>query len=172
VAQGCEKIAQSWNIQFKFAAPRTRMMAVCLAVALYSPVHSNWLLGPRPGKAIKKSSSSWELYECCALAVEEITWHLWFLSDYQILHCNVERCQRFATCVLDKIFSDRTIPFQLFQRDSILKMQSFIHYQFSSPKFGDLIRYSWYATQYVMCKLKRLQHQHNSVCAEQTKLAN
>jgi hypothetical protein len=40
-AQGCEKIAQSWNVQFKFAQPRTRMTAVCLAVTLYSPVHSN-----------------------------------------------------------------------------------------------------------------------------------
>jgi hypothetical protein len=40
-AQGCEKIAQIWNIQFKFAQPRTRMTAVCLPVALYSPVHSN-----------------------------------------------------------------------------------------------------------------------------------
>jgi hypothetical protein len=36
-----EKIAQSWDVQFKFAQPRTRMTAVCLAVALYSPVHSN-----------------------------------------------------------------------------------------------------------------------------------
>jgi hypothetical protein len=26
---------------FKFAQPRTRMTAVCLAVALYSPVNSN-----------------------------------------------------------------------------------------------------------------------------------
>jgi hypothetical protein len=58
-------------------------------------------------------------------------------------------CQRFATCVSDKIFSDRPIQSQLFQRDSILKMQSFIHYQFSSLKFRDWIRYSWYATQYV-----------------------
>jgi hypothetical protein len=35
------KICPSWNVQFKFAQPRTRMTAVCLAVALYSPVHSN-----------------------------------------------------------------------------------------------------------------------------------
>jgi hypothetical protein len=32
------------------------MTAVCLAVALYSPVHSNWLLGPGPGKAVKEVS--------------------------------------------------------------------------------------------------------------------
>jgi hypothetical protein len=30
-AQGCEKIAQSWNVQFKFAQLRTRMTAMCLA---------------------------------------------------------------------------------------------------------------------------------------------
>jgi hypothetical protein len=109
-----------------------------------------WLLGPGPGKAVKKSPSSWELYECCALAVEEvISWHLWFSSDYQILHCNVYRGQRFATCVSDKIFSDRTVQFQLFQRDSIVKMQPFIHFQFRSPKFRDLNRYSRCATQYV-----------------------
>jgi hypothetical protein len=36
-----KKIAQSWNVQFKFAPPRTHMTAVCLGVALYSPVHSN-----------------------------------------------------------------------------------------------------------------------------------
>jgi hypothetical protein len=53
-AQGCEKIAQSRNVQFKFAQPRTRMTAVCLAVTLHFPVHSNWLLGPGPGKAVKK----------------------------------------------------------------------------------------------------------------------
>jgi hypothetical protein len=47
------------------------------------------------------------------------------------------------------MFSDRTIQLQFFQRDSILKRQTFIHYQFISPKFQDLIRYSWYATQYV-----------------------
>jgi hypothetical protein len=28
--------------------------AVCLAVARYSPVHSNWLLGPDSGKAVKQ----------------------------------------------------------------------------------------------------------------------
>jgi hypothetical protein len=39
--KGVKKIAESWNVQFKFAQPRTRMTAVCLAVALYSPVHSN-----------------------------------------------------------------------------------------------------------------------------------
>ncbi len=49
----------------------------------------------------------------------------------------------------DKIIGDRTINFELFQRDSILKFQSFLHYQFSSPRFRNLIRYSWYATKYV-----------------------
>jgi hypothetical protein len=34
-AQGCEKIAQIWNVQFKFAQPRTRMTAVCLVVTLF-----------------------------------------------------------------------------------------------------------------------------------------
>jgi hypothetical protein len=120
-AQECERIAQSWNVQFKFAQPRTRITAVCLPVALYSPVHSNWLLGPGPGKAIKKYLSSWELYKCCALVVEEvISWHLWFSSDYQILHCNVERCRRFANWVSDKILSDRTIQFQLFHTQNAI----------------------------------------------------
>jgi hypothetical protein len=39
--QGCEKITQSWNVQFKFAPPRTRVTAACLVVALYSSVHSS-----------------------------------------------------------------------------------------------------------------------------------
>jgi hypothetical protein len=33
--KGVKKFAQSWNVQFIFAPPRTRMTAVCLAVALY-----------------------------------------------------------------------------------------------------------------------------------------
>lgn len=38
--------------------------------------------------------------------------------------------------------------FALFQRNNILKLQSFIHYQFSSPRFRDMIKYSWFATGY------------------------
>lgn len=34
--QKCEKIAQSWNVQFRFVPPCTCMMVVCLATAWYS----------------------------------------------------------------------------------------------------------------------------------------
>jgi hypothetical protein len=39
--------------QFKFAPPRTRVTAVRLAVALYSPVHSNGVRNPNAEKAVK-----------------------------------------------------------------------------------------------------------------------
>jgi hypothetical protein len=45
--QGCENIAHSWNEQFKFAPPRTRVTAARLAVELFSPVHSNGVRGAR-----------------------------------------------------------------------------------------------------------------------------
>jgi hypothetical protein len=51
--QGCEKVAQIWNVQFKFPLPRTRVTAPRLAVGLYSPVHSNGLCGPSADKAVK-----------------------------------------------------------------------------------------------------------------------
>jgi hypothetical protein len=46
MVQGCEKIAQIFNVKFKFAAVR-------LAVALYSPVHFNGLRGPDADTAVK-----------------------------------------------------------------------------------------------------------------------
>jgi hypothetical protein len=42
-----KKIAQSWKVQFKFAPSQTRVTAARLAVALYSPVHSNEVRGAR-----------------------------------------------------------------------------------------------------------------------------
>jgi hypothetical protein len=51
--QGCEKIAQSWIQQFKFAPLRTCATAARLVVALYSPVHSNRLHRPNADKAVK-----------------------------------------------------------------------------------------------------------------------
>jgi hypothetical protein len=47
------KNAQSWNVQFKFAPPCMRVTATQLAVALYSPVHSNRVRGPDADKAVK-----------------------------------------------------------------------------------------------------------------------
>jgi hypothetical protein len=47
VVQGCEKIARSWDIQFKFAPPCMCVTEVHLAVALYFLVHSNGVSGAR-----------------------------------------------------------------------------------------------------------------------------
>jgi hypothetical protein len=38
--KGAKKIAQSWNKQFKFAPPRTRVTAARLVVKRYYPNHS------------------------------------------------------------------------------------------------------------------------------------
>ncbi len=51
--------------------------------------------------------------------------------------------------ITEKIIVSRQADFHAYQRDSILKLQSFIHYQFSSPRFRNIIRYAWYAAQYV-----------------------
>lgn len=48
----------------------------------------------------------------------------------------------------DNIISDTSLSFQVYQRNSILKLQSFVHYQFTSPRFKNLIKYAWYAAQY------------------------
>jgi hypothetical protein len=51
--QGCEKSAQSSNVQFKSVPLCTHMTAVRLAEVLYSPVHSNGVRGPDADKAVK-----------------------------------------------------------------------------------------------------------------------
>jgi hypothetical protein len=40
-------ISISWEVQFKFAPPRARVMAACLALVLYSLVNSNGMSGAR-----------------------------------------------------------------------------------------------------------------------------
>jgi hypothetical protein len=49
-------------------------------------------------------------------------------------------------------FSDRVIldgiDLDLFQRNNILKLQSLVHNQFSSPRFENVFKYSWYASGY------------------------
>jgi hypothetical protein len=49
----------------------------------------------------------------------------------------------------DNVLSDSSVSFQVFHWNSILKLQSFVHYQFSSPHFMNLIKYAWYAARYV-----------------------
>jgi hypothetical protein len=52
-----------------------------------------------------------------------------------------------------KVFSDTIILLdlgvKLHSRDTILKLQSLIHYQFSSPRFRDLFKYAWYKSGYI-----------------------
>jgi hypothetical protein len=50
--QGCEKIAQSWNLQFRFTTVHVHDGSG-LAVALCSPVHLNRVRGPGADKAVK-----------------------------------------------------------------------------------------------------------------------
>jgi hypothetical protein len=49
-------------------------------------------------------------------------------------------------------FSDRVIldniEVDLFQRNNILKLQSLVHNQFSSPRFENVFKYSWFASGY------------------------
>jgi hypothetical protein len=49
-------------------------------------------------------------------------------------------------------FSDRVIldgiDVDLFQRNNILKLQSLVHNQFSSPRFENVFKYSWFASGY------------------------
>ena len=50
-------------------------------------------------------------------------------------------------------FSDRVVlddlDVELFQRNNILKLQSLVHHQFSSPRFENFIKYSWFASGYI-----------------------
>jgi len=52
-----------------------------------------------------------------------------------------------------KYFSDIVIlldlEIKLHSRDSILKLQSLTHYQFSSPRFRDLFKYAWHKSGYI-----------------------
>jgi hypothetical protein len=52
-------------------------------------------------------------------------------------------------------FSDRvlidSININLYQRNSILKLQSLVHNQFLSPRFEYLFKYSWFACGYNDC---------------------
>lgn len=49
----------------------------------------------------------------------------------------------------EKLCSNSGIKFEVYQRNNILKLQSFVHYQFCSPRFHNLIKYAWFATRYV-----------------------
>jgi hypothetical protein len=51
--RGVKKIPQIWIQQFKFAPQRMHVTAARLAVALYSPVHSNGVRRPNVDKAVK-----------------------------------------------------------------------------------------------------------------------
>jgi hypothetical protein len=57
--QGCEKIAQIWNVEFKFAPPRTRMSAVCL-LTVRELKSSSWYV-------------EWWVTSCCAIEKEIFT---------------------------------------------------------------------------------------------------
>jgi hypothetical protein len=52
-------------------------------------------------------------------------------------------------------FFDRAIidgiNINLCQRNNILKLQSLVHNQFSSPRFENLFKYSWFACGYTDC---------------------
>jgi hypothetical protein len=69
MVQGCEKIVQSWNVQFKFVPPRTRVMAARLAVALYSPVHSDRVHRPVTDKAVKDLRNVTHAHVCVCVCV-------------------------------------------------------------------------------------------------------
>jgi hypothetical protein len=40
------------------------------------------------------------------------------------------------------------LPIVLHQRDNIIKLQSLVHNQFSSPRFQSFIQYAWFASGY------------------------
>lgn len=49
----------------------------------------------------------------------------------------------------ENIVSHKSISAKVSDRDTILQLQSFIHFQFSSPRFQNMIKYSWFATRYI-----------------------
>lgn len=48
----------------------------------------------------------------------------------------------------EKIIVCKSLQFPVYHRDNILKLQSVVHYQFSSPRFQNVIKYAWHASKY------------------------
>jgi len=57
----------------------------------------------------------------------------------------------FGYCVL------LDLEVKLYSRDSILKLQSLIHFQFFSPRFRNLFRYVWHKCDYIDIKQRNLK---------------
>jgi Tc5 transposase C-terminal domain len=53
----------------------------------------------------------------------------------------------FVRKVWDRVLLD-DISVHMFDRDSILRLQSLVHLQFSSPRYVNFIRYSWFLSGY------------------------
>jgi hypothetical protein len=55
--------------------------------------------------------------------------------------------KNFIRKISDRVLLDR-LDVNLYQRNNILKLQSLVHNQFSSTKFVNLFKYSWFACEY------------------------
>jgi len=53
------------------------------------------------------------------------------------------------------------LKIDLYQRNNILKLQSLTHNQFSSPRFENLFKYSWFACGYVDIRPDSFEHPVN-----------
>lgn len=49
----------------------------------------------------------------------------------------------FCRKISDRVLLDQ-LQIEVYQRDSLLKLQSLVHNQFSAPRFRDCIRFAWY----------------------------
>ena len=56
--------------------------------------------------------------------------------------------KNFARKITDKIILHE-IDINIYQRNNIIKMQSLIHNQFSSPRYKNLIKYAWHKSGYI-----------------------
>lgn len=61
-----------------------------------------------------------------------------------------------------KTFSDqillRNIDINLHQRNNVLKLQSLVHNQLSSPRYRNLFTYSWYKSGYIDNRPNNFEH--------------
>lgn len=57
--------------------------------------------------------------------------------------------EKFYKTFFGYCYASRFIEIKLHARDTILKLQSLTHFQFSSPRFRNLFKYAWYKSGYI-----------------------
>jgi hypothetical protein len=70
-----------------------------------------------------------------------------YLQYIEIRYFYIRLWKNFVRKLSDRVLLD-SIELDLFQRNNILKLQSLVHNQFSSPRFENVFKYSWFACGY------------------------